>query len=383
MDTIPVISITGGPGSGKSTCKPRIMEEFENRGFSVLFTPEVATELFLSGVRIGENGIDNITFQKHVLEMQIEKERRYKKILAAIKNPKKLLLTDRGIMDGDAYLPPGVFKAMYEDMGLGINELCDGRYVGVVHLATPAFAFEEFYIRTNNAARKENAEEARQKDLRTRDAWAGHPHLKIIESCPDFEQKIHRLFAAICRMVGIPEPLEIERKFLIHPPDFSHIPRVIGERVVEVSIEQIYLTGAGHRIRKRERDGKSVYYRTEKQTIKPGVRTEIEKQISALEYRALARDDRDMARGIIRKKRHCFLHKNQYFELDEFQNPADTCMQKNLCVLEIELTEENDTVEIPPFIKVIKEVTDDPAFSNSEIALRCGSGDCGPCGNSD
>ena len=383
-EDVTVVAVTGGPGSGKSTCKPRIKEMFENRGVSVLFLNEVATELFESGVTIGEKGITDLLFQEIVFEKQLQKEEHAKRILAAIQNPKKLLLTDRGVMDNDAYLPPGIFRAMIEDKGFSIPELCEGRYHGICHLATPSGSLAELYTTANNQARTENAEMARQKDLRTRDAWAGHPHIKIIESCPSFEQKIQRLFAAICRMAGIPAPLEIERKFLIHPPDFSQLAPVAGERIVEVYIEQIYLRSNEHgvrrRIRKRERDGRSVYYYTEKRMLRPGIRTETERQISALEYLALARD-KDPRRGIIKKKRHCFLSKNQYFELDEFQKLAESCMQNNLFLLEIELTEENDTVEIPPFIKVIKEVTDDPAFSNSELALTCGSGDCGPCGH--
>lgn len=67
--------------------------------------------------------------------------------------------------------------------------------------------------------------------------------------------------------------------------------------------------------------------------------------------------------NIIRKIRYCFLFKNQYFEMDVFCDP-----QCGLCLLEIELEDEHQQVEFPPFVKVRMEVTDDPAYSNYEIA---------------
>ncbi|KKU51958.1 MAG: hypothetical protein UX72_C0011G0002 [Parcubacteria group bacterium GW2011_GWA2_47_10] len=41
-----------------------------------------------------------------------------------------------------------------------------------------------------------------------------------------------------------------------------------------------------------------------------------------------------------------------------------------VAVLEIELTEENDRVFIPPFIEVIKEVTGDSRYSMKSLAKK-------------
>lgn len=54
--------------------------------------------------------------------------------------------------------------------------------------------------------------------------------------------------------------------------------------------------------------------------------------------------------------------------LDVFSNPSWTI--KKLCLLEIELLDENDRVELPPFLNVVKEVTVDPEYSNSAIAKK-------------
>ena len=38
--------------------------------------------------------------------------------------------------------------------------------------------------------------------------------------------------------------------------------------------------------------------------------------------------------------------------------------------MEIELSDESDPVELPPFINVIREVTDEDEYKNSSIAKR-------------
>jgi CYTH domain-containing protein len=68
--------------------------------------------------------------------------------------------------------------------------------------------------------------------------------------------------------------------------------------------------------------------------------------------------------GVVLKDRYCFLYEGQYFELDDFLP-----MKRNICMLEVELSDEAAEVRLPPWINVIKEVTDDPAYSNREIAL--------------
>ena len=59
----------------------------------------------------------------------------------------------------------------------------------------------------------------------------------------------------------------------------------------------------------------------------------------------------------------CFLWEQQYFELDLFRDPAE-----GLVLLEIELDDIDQPVSLPPFLEIDREVTDDPAFLNSELA---------------
>lgn len=64
------------------------------------------------------------------------------------------------------------------------------------------------------------------------------------------------------------------------------------------------------------------------------------------------------------KDRYCLTYENQYFELDMYQGCNDQA------ILEIELTDKSDSVNLPPWITVVKEVTDDIHYKNHQIAMR-------------
>ena len=62
------------------------------------------------------------------------------------------------------------------------------------------------------------------------------------------------------------------------------------------------------------------------------------------------------------KKRVCFVYQSQYFEVDLFEFSNDKA------ILEIELTNENSKINLPPFISFIKEVTEDFNYTNYNLA---------------
>lgn len=62
------------------------------------------------------------------------------------------------------------------------------------------------------------------------------------------------------------------------------------------------------------------------------------------------------------KDRYSFVYDNQYFRLDIF----DDCCE-NICLLEIEGTLDNEKIEIPPFLKVVDEVSENPLYRNASL----------------
>ena len=368
MTEIPLLVVTGGPCGGRSSLT-YIREELEKKGFTVLIIPEVATELFMSGIKVGRGGITNRQFQETVLEEQISREEKYKKRINLMPGRKKVIICDRGAMDGKAYLEPKQFTRMIHAMGYKTPQLCDERYMAIFHLVSAAIGAEKFYTTANNPARKETKEEAALLDIKTRTAWVGHPHLRVIDNSTDFDKKMKRLLQAIERSLGIPEPLEIEKKYLTKRPDFGALKRKYG--AVPVMIDQFFLKsekeGGQSRIRNRMQDGYSVYYETKKQQICPGVRREVEKRIPYDLYDYKLSYERNPSRSMIRKQRYYFLWQNQYFEFDLFLKPKH---KRGLTLMEIELDEVDQPVCLPPFIEVIRDVTDNPAFTNFSLAKK-------------
>ena len=220
------IVITGGPCSGKSTALSWLQTEFSKKGYLVLFVPESASELIIGGVAPWT--IDtNLNFETAILKLQIMKEQLFEEAAKNSKFDKILLVCDRGCLDCKAYMTQNEYARALKTLNLNEIQLRDS-YDAVFHLVTAAKGAEEYYTLANNQARLETAEEAKEKDSATMNAWVGHPHLRVIDNSTNFEKKMQRLMKEISRFLGEPEPCEIERKFLDRKSTLlnsSHITR--------------------------------------------------------------------------------------------------------------------------------------------------------------
>lgn len=93
-----------------------------------------------------------------------------------------------------------------------------------------------------------------------------------------------------------------------------------------------------------------------------GVHKEKEHHISEKEYHKTLKKA-DPNKCAVEKTRFVFRWHDQDFELDLFKGHL-----KGLAILELELDDKNDTVELPPFLKLIKEVTKDKRYTNFSLA---------------
>lgn len=353
------IALTGGPCAGKTTALGYLTQKLGDLGLYTVLVPEAATILINAG--IGPKIIGFEPFQRRVFELISALE---ETVLAGVRDVPSghvVVIYDRGIPDGRAYVSDHEFSGILASYNSTMTDVRDRRYDAVLHLRTAAFGAEKFYTNTTNSTRYESPEEARTIDDRILSAWVGHPHLRILDNTTPFDEKLKRLLQEVCIVVGIPVPLEIERKFAVQPFDIAaHVPIY-----QEIDIEQIYLQTEHPedeaRIRKRGQNGSFVYYRTIKRKLASGIRVEREEQITKVEYERERAHQHPGTRPII-KKRTCFVYENQYFEYDRFESPVF------MTVLEIELTDRNQTLTFPPFITVWGEVTDDYKFSNAAIA---------------
>ena len=166
--------------------------------------------------------------------------------------------------------------------------------------------------------------------------------------------------------------LEIERKFLVKfPTSWSDLAELFDGIVDVKRISQTYLTPEkgepASRVRKTVEgfsgETDTVFHHNQKKpTGDTGVHEETESEISEKEYQK-ALKQANPEKCAVEKTRFVFKWHDQVFELDLFKGHL-----KGLAILEIELDDKDDTVELPPFLKVLKEVTKDKKFTNFSLA---------------
>ena len=371
MNDRPVeIVLTGGPASGKTSSLAILSQKLSDWGFRVLVAPEVATLLISGGIfdisRIAADPAWLQELESHFLAFQRSLRQRYLALAQSFveRGERVVIIYDRGESDVAAYIGDGAWAQLLLGAGLTLADVRDS-YDAVIHLVTAAEGAEAFYSNANNAARRETAAEARALDACTLAAWVGHPHLRVIDNSTDFASKLERIVATVARVVGLPEPVEIERKFLLRSAPTAELLASLGSKPVE--IEQTYLRspapGTEVRLRRRGIGANAVYYRTTKQARSATTRIETEQQIGRHQYE-LELLEADPQRHPIHKIRHCFVQHGTYFELDEFVSPH------GLWLLEIELTDENDEIRLPAELDIAREVTGEAGWTNAELAAQ-------------
>ncbi len=180
--------------------------------------------------------------------------------------------------------------------------------------------------------------------------WIGNEHLRISKNDDE-------LISEINFFLGIPKPVEIERKFLIEKPSKELLQNLDFCNFVDISQCYVNTDLDRYRVRKRGRNGENIYIKTRKIKISEIKRIEIEERISKEEY-----ENNIKGRKVLSKTRYLFVYENKYFELDIFPFWDDKAL------LEIELKSENEDFSFPQFINLIEEVTDKKEYRNSVIA---------------
>lgn len=148
--------------------------------------------------------------------------------------------------------------------------------------------------------------------------------------------------------------LETERKWLVK------IPENIGDFPCH-TIEQAYLDPEkGFQGRIRRWDDRYIY--TEKaRTGSSMTRIENERELTEEEYMRLKGHT---ILNVIKKRRYIIPYGGLNFELDVFENNAD----RDYGLMEAELPDENASVRLPDFVEIVREVTDDPFYTNRNLA---------------
>ena len=157
--------------------------------------------------------------------------------------------------------------------------------------------------------------------------------------------------------------LEIERKYLIAPPERRQLDRLCTRRDL---IRQTYLLSEKdcvERVRLRGCGVSAEYTHCIKRRRSALCREESETRIDAAEYRRLLLRA-DPTLNPIEKTRWCIPFAGHILEIDCYPFWADRA------VLEVELEDETEEIRLPEWIRVIKEVTDDNRYTNRALAAE-------------
>ena len=156
--------------------------------------------------------------------------------------------------------------------------------------------------------------------------------------------------------------LEIERKFIIYMPDLAALtamPEYTSSRITQIYLEGEH--GITHRVRMREYPEKRVATETKKTRIDAMSVVEEEAVISESTFAEKAKMIARGTRPVI-KTRHTFTLDSFTYEIDVYPE------WEKQAILEIELPSRETRVDIPSFIRIVREVTGDRAYSNASLS---------------
>lgn len=358
MGEVCKIVLTGGPCGGKSTALGFLKSALERQGVTVLTHDETATALMREGVTPQSAG--SYAFHAELFARQLAAEDALFAQAESLSG-KVAVLLDRGLLDNRAYVSQADFDRYACAHGF-TEERIRNRYDAVFHLVTAANGAEEHYTLESNAVRSEGLAQACALDDAVLSLWVGANHLRILDNSTDFDRKLRRLQREVEAVLGIPEPLEIERKFLIAFPDLEKLEGMKLCRRVPITQAYLETPQEGRfRVRKRGTDGDALYIKTVKHKINDMKRVEIETLISQEDYRRYLSMS-EYVSGVISKDRYCIAWDSRYYELDVYPFWADRA------TLEIELLSEDEPYALPDFLQIIREVTHEKKYRNKHLA---------------
>lgn len=175
------VVITGGPAAGKTSAIHLLKKRFSAFADRLCLVPESATILYTGGFVRSSHPKVVMAAQSAIFTIQRSLEQSHE-----ILNPNKLLVCDRGSLDGAAYWPFGE-EAFFAHFGT-TKSAEYRRYDAVLFFETSAVG--EFKGSKGNPCRNEDREEAIGIDRKLRSIYKDHPNFHFVPHCDRFEEKL-------------------------------------------------------------------------------------------------------------------------------------------------------------------------------------------------
>ena len=355
VQVIKKIVITGGSDAGKTTAMNWIQNNFEKKGYKVIFIDSAAKEFINDGVLKGELK-STLKYQSIVIDMQIAKEKIYEEAAKQLPFEKILLVCKRGTVDAKAYMSNRDFEYMLKERKLNEVELRDA-YDAVFHLVTSASGAEEYFL-IDAPLRDNLIEEAKRIDDQIINAWTGHKYFRVIDNRSTFQNKMKQLIKEISLFLGEEGPYETQRKLLIKKPDIELLNKL--HNCNKVKVIEIYLNEEKNTISKLIQRGINSNYTYSKITINKDKNVETETRLTQDAY-IEELINIDTSKKIIIKDRYCLTENSIYYEIDIYEHLEE----KAIC--EVELTRSSE-LQLPSIIEVIEDITNNEEYTSYYFA---------------
>ena len=205
--TLTRIVLTGGPGAGKTTVADALADapalaDWRKSVGGVALVPEAATQVYAARRtrwdRLDEPRRRDV--QREIYHFQrVQEDRLAAEAYAA---GRRVLLLDRGTLDGAAYWPDGP-DDYWRD--LGTSEQTElARYDAVLVLESAAALGSHLYDgEASNAVRFEDAAGALASGKLLETLWAGHPRLCLIPAAQELAEKVRAVRRQIAALAGV------------------------------------------------------------------------------------------------------------------------------------------------------------------------------------
>lgn len=369
---IKVVTITGGPCAGKTSCLLGLLKEFKARDYEVILQGEAATIVRAQEFFKAEQGWHPINECQRLIIAENENTF-YNNVISLARTHisgtkrKVLIIRDRSSLDGAAYVNDmETFEAILSEMRLNISDLAYADATVFLHsLAEDKPDLYQIHS-SNNPERFEDVHLAKIKNRQLMDVYARHTHPIIIANdFPSFEDKVNHVVWSICEQLGEPR-LEKEVAFFVDS-DISNLLNILGVNsdVKPVHIEQFYMEN-GDRYRCVTYSQTSrLYVKTKKIDIPNSThRIEDEWMITMEEYLT----QKSLSKSSIRKLRYSIpVQKGNIYhivEIDVFENP-------NINRIRIEIEYHGDIApEFSDFFGDLahENATGDKQYSNQSLS---------------
>ena len=180
--------------------------------------------------------------------------------------------------------------------------------------------------------------------------------------------KIDNCLETVLKFIGLPSPSTFIKKFLLIADKSNYdltVPRNVKKEYF--NIEETFLMLSSEEqidnvVRKIGKNDSFIYYH-ETKVMQNQERIVRKRQITAREYIELL-EQKDRDKKVIKKLRQCFIYEQQYFMVDTFLNVKGFPFS----IMRIETTKEAQQIKIPPFVWVLREVTEEDVYETRQIS---------------